>query len=166
MIAIRAPVTTNVHCPTKIGQKCFCAVRDKHLFHISFNEALLIGAANSLVSENNPETIDSVRKSITNRPFLRISEKFRKENTENNQTKKNKKNKNTKKNQKKQKKKKKIWQLVYLQQYLDRSLVFLVFWCFWFFLFFLVFCFFWFFGFFGFASCLGFNPLYCLGSLC
>ena len=78
MIAIRAPVTTNVDCPTKIGQKCFCAVRDKHLFHISFNEALLIGAANSLVSENNPETIDSVRKSITNRPFLRISENFRK----------------------------------------------------------------------------------------
>ena len=100
MIAIRAPVTTNVHCPTKIGQKCFCAVRDKHLFHISFNEAFLIGAANSLVSENNPETIDGVRKSITNRPFLRISEKFRKENTETNQTqktKKTKKNKNPKK---------------------------------------------------------------------
>ena len=93
MIAIRAPVTTNVDCPTKIGQKCFCAVRDKHLFHISFNEALLIGAANSLVSENNPETIDSVRKSITNRPFLRISENFRKENTETNQTKKTKKTK-------------------------------------------------------------------------
>ena len=124
MIAIRAPVTTNVHCPTKIGQKCFCAVRDKHLFHISFNEALLIGAANSLVSENNPETIDSVRKSITNRPFLRISEKFRKENTETNQTKKTKKNKKQKKT--------KIWQLVYLQQYLARSLVFLVFWFFWF----------------------------------
>ena len=106
MIAIRAPVTTNVHCPTKIGQKCFCAVRDKHLFHISFNEALLIGAANSLVSENNPETIDSVRKSITNRPFLRISEKFRKENTETNQTKKTKKKKTKKtkkpKNQKNQ----------------------------------------------------------------
>ena len=130
MIAIRAPVTTNVHCPTKIGQKCFCAVRDKHLFHISFNEALLIGAANSLVSENNPETIDSVRKSITNRPFLRISEKFRKENTETNQTKKTK------------KKKKKIWQLVYLQQYLDRSLVFLVFFVFLFFCFFCFFCFF------------------------
>ena len=64
MIAIGAPVTTNVDCPMKIGQKCFCAVHDKHLFHISFNEALLIGAANSLVSENNPETIDSVRKSI------------------------------------------------------------------------------------------------------
>ena len=177
MIAIRAPVTTKVHCPTKIGPKCFCAVRDKHLFHISFNEALLIGAANSLFSENNPETIDSVRKSITNRPFLRISEKFRKENTETNQTKK------TKKKQKKQKtkkpKKKKIWQLVYLQQYLARSLFFLFF-CFFlvflfflvvfFFLFFLVFFFFffffWFFGFFGFASCLGFNPLYCLGSLC
>ena len=105
MIAIRAPVTANVHCPTKIGQKCFCAVRDKHLFHISFNEALLIGAANSLVSENNPETIDSVRKSITNRQFLRISEKFRKENTETNQTKKNKKTKKTKKKTKKQKKK-------------------------------------------------------------
>ena len=142
MIAIRAPVTTNVHCPTKIGQKCFCAVRDKHLFHISFNEALLIGAANSLVSENNPETIDSVRKSITNRPFLRISEKFRKENTETNQTKKNKKTKKPKKT--------KIWQLVYLQQYLARSLVFLVFlvfcffWFFWFFCFFLFFWFFWF----------------------
>ena len=67
MIAIRAPVTTYVDCSTKIGQKCFCAVRDKHLFHISFNEALLIGAANSLVSENNPENIDSVRKLITNR---------------------------------------------------------------------------------------------------
>ena len=75
MIAIRARVTTNVDCPTKIGQKCFCAVRDKHLPHISFNEALLIGAANSLVSENNPETIDSVRESIKNRPFLSISEK-------------------------------------------------------------------------------------------
>ena len=155
MIAIRAPVTTNVDCPTKIGQKCFCAVRDKHLFHISFNEALLIGAANSLVSENNPETIDSVRKSITNRPFLRISENFRKENTETNQTKK------TKKNKKNKKKKKKILQLVYLQQYLAKSLVFLVFWFFCFFLFFFVF-----FVFFGFASCLGFNPLYCLGSLC
>ena len=103
MIAIRAPVTTNVHCPTKIGQKCFCAVRDKHLFHISFNEALLIGAANSLVSENNPETIDSVRKSITNRPFLRISEKFRKENTETNQTKKTKKTKKNKKTKKQKK---------------------------------------------------------------
>ena len=88
MIAIRAPVTTHVDCPSKIGQKCFCAFRDKHLFHISFNEALLVGAANSLVSENNPETIDSVRKSITNRPFLRISENFRKENTETDQTKK------------------------------------------------------------------------------
>ena len=75
MIAIRAPVKTNVDCPMKIGQKCFCAVHDRHLFHISFNEAQLIGAANSLVSENNPETIDSVRKSIKNRPFLRISEK-------------------------------------------------------------------------------------------
>ena len=75
MIAIRASVTTNVDCPMKIGQKCYCAIHDKHLFHISFNEALLIGAANSSVSENNPETIDSVRKSIKNRPFLRISEK-------------------------------------------------------------------------------------------
>ena len=64
MIAIRAPVTTNDDCPMEIGPKCFCAVHDKHLFHISFNEAQLIGAANSLVSENNPETIDSVRKSI------------------------------------------------------------------------------------------------------
>ena len=80
----------------KIGQKCFCAVHDKHLFHISFDEAQLIGAANSLVSENNPETIDSVRKSIQIRPFLRISENFRKENKETNQTKKNKKNKKTK----------------------------------------------------------------------
>ena len=107
MIAIRAPVTTTVGCPTKIGEKCFCAVRDKHLFHISFNEALLIGAANSLVSENNPETIDSVRKSITNRPFLRISENFRKENTETNQTKKTKKTEKKKKKKKKTKKKKK-----------------------------------------------------------
>ena len=90
MIAIRAPVTTNVDCPMKIGQKCFCAVHDKHLFHISFNEALRIGAANSSVSENNPETIDSVRKSIKDRPFLRISENFRKENKETNQTKKKK----------------------------------------------------------------------------
>ena len=90
IIARRAPVTTNVDCPMKIGQKCCCAVHDKHLFHISFNEALLIGAANSLVSENNPETIDSVRKSIKNRPFLRISENLRKENKETNQTKKKK----------------------------------------------------------------------------
>ena len=151
MIAIRAPVTTNVHCPTKIGQKCFCAVRDKHLFHISFNEAFLIGAANSLVSENNPETIDSVRKSITNRPFLRISEKFRKENTETNQTKKTKK---TKKNQKTKKTKKpkkpKIWPNIAVGRLVAKSLVFLVFWffCFFFFFFFfwvfLVFCFFWF----------------------
>ena len=101
----------------KMGQKCCFAVRDKHLFHISFNEALLIGAANSLVSENNPETIDSVRKSITNRPFLRISENFRKENTETNQTKKPKK----KNNNNKKTKKPKIWQLVYLQQYVARS---------------------------------------------
>ena len=148
MIAIRAPVTTNVHCPTKIGQKCFCAVRDKHLFHISFNEALLIGAANSLVSENNPETIDSVRKSITNRPFLRISEKFRKENTETNQTKKNKKKQKNQKNQKNQKTKKTkdlatslptaifgqifgfFGFLVFL--FFLVFLVFLVFWFFWF----------------------------------
>ena len=143
MIAIRAPVTTNVDCPTKIGQKCFCAVRDKHLFHISFNAALLIGAANSLVSENNPETIDSVRKSITNRPFLRISENFRKENTE---TKKNKKSKKKKQKNKKPKKTK-IWQLVYLQQYLARSLVFLVFCFFCFFVFFVFFLFFVFFVF-------------------
>ena len=107
MIAIRAPVTTNVDCPTKIGQKCFCAVRDKHLFHINFNEALLVGAAKGLVSENNPETIDSVRKSITNRPFLGISENFRKENTETNQTNQTKKTKKNKKNKKKKKKKKK-----------------------------------------------------------
>ena len=76
MIATRAPVTTNDDCPMKIGQKCFCAVHDKHLFHISFNEAQLIGAANSLVSEINPETIDSVPKSIKIRPFLRISDFF------------------------------------------------------------------------------------------
>ena len=144
MIAIRAPVTTNVDCPTKIGQKCFCAVRDKHLFHISFNEALLIGAANSLVSENNPETIDSVRKSITNRPFLRISENFRKfpkrkhRNQPNQKKQKKQKNKNKKQKTKKNKKPKKpkIWQLVYLQQYLARSLVF--------FFFFFFFLFFWF----------------------
>ena len=116
MIAIRAPVTTNVDCPMKIGQKCFCAVHDKYLFHISFNEALLIGAANSLVSENNPETIDGVRKSIKNRPFLRISEKKTKKPT-----------KPTKPKKQKKKKKTKIWQLVYLQQYLARSLVFLFF---------------------------------------
>ena len=30
MIVIRASVTTNVDCPVKIGQKCFCAVHDKH----------------------------------------------------------------------------------------------------------------------------------------
>ena len=117
MIAItRAPATTNVDCLMKIGQKCFCAVHDKHQFHISFNEALLIGAANSSVSENNPETIDSVPKSIKKRPFLRISENFRKENKETNQT-------------KKKKHKTKIWQLVYLQQYLARSLFF--FWFCW-----------------------------------
>ena len=106
MIAIRAPVTTNVDCPMKIGQECFCAVHDKHLFHISFNEALLIGAANTSVSENNPETIDSVRKSIENRPLLRISENFRKENKETNQTKKTKKKQKTKKKKKKTKKQK------------------------------------------------------------
>ena len=78
----------------KVGQRCFCAVHDKHLFHISFNEAQLIGAANSLVSESNPETIDSVRKSIKNRPFLRISENFRKENKETKQAKKTKNKKN------------------------------------------------------------------------
>ena len=78
MIAIRATVTTNVDCPMKTGQRCFCAVHDGHLFHISFNEALLLEAANSSVSENNPETFDSVRKSIKNRPFLRISANFEK----------------------------------------------------------------------------------------
>ena len=62
----------------KLAKKCFCAVHGKHLFHISFNEALLIGAANSSVSENNPETIDGVRKLMKNRPFPRISETFRK----------------------------------------------------------------------------------------
>ena len=62
MKTIRATVTTNVDCAMKTGQKCFRAVHDKHLFHISFNEALLIGAANSAVSENSPEIIDSVRK--------------------------------------------------------------------------------------------------------
>ena len=96
LIAIRATVTTKVDCPVKIGQKCFCAVHDKHLFHISFNEGLLIGAANSSVSENNPETIDSVRKYIKNRPFLRISESFRKESKETKKT-KPKKNTHTKK---------------------------------------------------------------------
>ena len=96
MIAIRATVTTNVDCPMKIGQKCCCAVFDKHLFHISFNGALLVGAANSSVSENKPETIDSVRKSNKNRPFLRISKNFRKENKETNQTKKTKKTKTKK----------------------------------------------------------------------
>ena len=106
IIAIRAPVTTNDDCPMKIGQKCFCAVHDKHVFHISFNEAQLIGAANSLVSENHPETIDSVRKSIKIRPFLRISENFRKENTETNQTKKAQKTKKNQKNKKKKKRKK------------------------------------------------------------
>ena len=106
MMAIRAPVTTNDDCPMKIGQKRFCAVHDKHLFHFSFNEAQLIGAANSLVSENNPETIDSVRKSIKIRPFLIISENFRKENTETNQTKKTKKNKKHTKNKKTKKTKK------------------------------------------------------------
>ena len=126
----------------------FCAVHDKHLLHISFNEAQLIGAAKSLVSENNPETIDSVRKSIKIRPFLRISENFRKENKETNQTKKNKK-KQKKKQKKKKTKKPKIWQLVYLQQYLARSLVFLFFCfcfcffcCFFFVLVFWLFCFF------------------------
>ena len=162
MIAISAPVTTNVDCPTKIGQKCFCAVRDKHLFHISFNEALLIGAANSLVSENNPETIDSVRKSITNRPLLRISENFRKENTETNQTKKTKKNQKNQKKQKKQKTKKTKDLATSLPTAIFGQ-IFVFFFCFCFFCFFVFFVFF---VFFGFASCLGFNPLYCLGSLC
>ena len=76
MITIIATVTTNVDCPMKTGQKCFCAVHDKHLFQISFNEALLIGAANSTVSENNPEIIDSVRKVTKSPPFPRISETF------------------------------------------------------------------------------------------
>ena len=83
----------------KTGQKCFCAVHDKHLFHIIFNEALLIGAANSAVSEKNPEIIDSVRKFVKSRPFPKISENFRKENKETNQTKKcNKKQKRKTKN--------------------------------------------------------------------
>ena len=136
MIAISGPVTTNVDCPMKIGQKCFCAVHDKHLFHISFNEALLIGAANSSVSENNPETIDSVRKSIKNRPFLRISENFRKENKETNQTKKPKKRD--------------------LTTSLPTTIFGQIF----------VFFFFFFFFFFGSAGCWGFNPLYRVGSLC
>ena len=165
MIAIRAPVTTNVDCPTKIGQKCFCAVRDKHLFHISFNEALLIGAANSLVSENNPESIDSVRKSITNRPFLRISENFRKENTETNQTKKNQKNPKRPKKNPKETKNQKNQRFGNLSTY-SNIWPDLWFFCFFVFLVFCFFCFFVFFVFFGFASCLGFNPLYCLGSLC
>ena len=58
----------------KTGQKCFRAVHGKHLFHMSFNEALLIGAANSAVSENNPEIIDSVQQILKSRPFPRISE--------------------------------------------------------------------------------------------
>ena len=82
----------------KISQMCFCAVHDKHLFHISFNEAKLIGASNSFVSENNPETIDSVRKSIKIRPFLRISQKKTQKPT------KPKKQKKTKKTEKKKKK--------------------------------------------------------------
>ena len=73
MVVIKATVTTNVDCRMKIGQKCFCPVHDKHLFHISFNEARLIGAAYSSVSENNPETIDSVRQFVKNQ---RISETF------------------------------------------------------------------------------------------
>ena len=104
MITIRATVTTNVVCSLKTGQTCFCAVHDKHLFHISFNEALLIGAANSSVSENNPQAIDSVRKPINNRPFLRISKNFRKENKETNQTTKNKKKPKKPKKPKKTKK--------------------------------------------------------------
>ena len=76
MIAIRATVTTNVACHMKIGQKCFCAVHDKHLFHISFNETLLIGAANSSVFENNPETIDSVRKISQKSTISEIFRKF------------------------------------------------------------------------------------------
>ena len=109
----------------KIGQKCFCAVRDKHLFHISVNEALLIAAANSLVSENNPETIDSVRKSIKNRPFLRISENFRKV------------PKRKHRNQKKQKKTK-IWPNIAVGRLVAKSLVF------WFFGFLFFLSFFWF----------------------
>ena len=115
----------------KIGQTCFCAVHDKHLFHISCNEALLIGAANSSVSENNLESIDSVRKSLKNRPFLRISENFRKENKETNQTNPTKKAKKEQKNKTTENLKKtknqnqpKIWHLVYLQQYLARSFFF------------------------------------------
>ena len=141
--------------------KSVLAVRDKHLFHISFNEALLIGAANSLVSENNPETIDSVRKSITNRSFLRISENFRKENTETNQTKQTKKTKDLATS---------LPTAIFGQIFgFFGFLFFFVFLCFFFFFFlffFVFFCFFCFFVFFGFAGCLGFNPLYCLASLC
>ena len=157
MIAIRAPVTTNVDCPTKIGQKCFCAVRDKHLFHISFNEALLIGAANSLVSENNPETIDSVRKCITNRPFLRefpkISEKKTQKPTKPKKSKKTKKPKTKKKKQKNQnnQKKQKTKKTKDLATSLPTAIFGQIF-VFFGFLFFFVFCFFfWFFCFFGFC---------------
>ena len=154
MIAIRATVTTNVDWPMKIGQKCFCAVHDKHLFHISFNEALLIGAANSSVSENNPEAIDSVRK-----PFLRISKNFRKQNKE------IKKTKNKKKKDLATSLPTTIFGQIFVFFVFLFCLVFLVF-VFWF-LFFGFACFFcFFFWFFGFAGCLGFNPLYCVGSLC
>ena len=84
MLEMRATVTTNVDCPMKIGKKCFCAAHDKHVFHISFNEALLIGAANSSVSENNPETIDSVRTIYENST---ISESFRNSPKRNKETK-------------------------------------------------------------------------------
>ena len=122
---------------------------------------MLIGAANSLVSENNPETIDNVRKSIKIRPFLRISENFRKENKETNQTKKTTKNKKEKKKNKD------------LATSLPKAIcgqIFGVFGFLFFFFFFLFFCFLLFFCLFlffcGFAGCLGFNPLCCVGSLC
>ena len=142
MIAIRAPVTTNVDCPMKIGQKCFCAVHDKHLFHVSFNEALLIGAANSFVSENNPETIDSVRKSTKNRPFLRISENRKFPKKQRNQT--NQKNQQKQTNQKKQKNKKAKDLATSLPTAIFGQIFVFLFFFFFFFVFFVFFCFFWF----------------------
>ena len=129
--------------PMRIGQKCFCAVCDKHLFHISFNEARLIGATNSSVSENNPETIDSVPKFMKNRPFPRISRNFRKESKEAKQKRK--------KSETKKKIKKRLWPNIALGRLVAKSLVVfgvLLFVCFG--------CFF---------GCLGQNPLYCAESL-
>ena len=49
MVVTRATVTTNVDRSMKICQKCFGAVHDKHLFHVSFNEARLIGRRTALL---------------------------------------------------------------------------------------------------------------------